>query len=577
MTNQFDSKNTRPLPTPSQLVEEITTEVIKSYPNDLKDEAFCTAVAVDGINNAIEMFNSVRGKGNKIPNLTDMTPLSISMLLAARGDVALVAPGDKSLSHKKKVWTQERRMQLPIAMYQEDGDNKGVWEIRNNPKGAFGEIVERYKPNASKKEKEEVYNLVKSRLPIVEKCVIPYYVAVQNGIVDVLNKKLLPFSKDLVFTSKIQTELDFSATNPFIPIPEDGSVWDVDSWLDSLGSPNFVKSIKEVIQAACTPLCNRGKMVIFQSTQGCNSKGTLSQLMRNLLGEDVTVSIPINGFSKRFALANLPEAQAIICDENSVNSFTQDLGVLKAVITGDKTTIERKFEPAFDYAFSGLVLECSNEHSIKGSDKTGSFLRRLHIISFTESFTGREKRYIKERLIYREDVLAYILKQALIDTPYCNSFTETEETKAAFKVYVSSSNNVVAFLDEVLEEAQWDLLPATDLLYEAYKQYAKRVNPSGNLIGRNEFIDGVKDYINTKTRENANFEWEWTDSTRTDNYIDFSVCEPLVENYPVEPFNRVMYESSHGYALVDRSKVKDKYSGLKRRKAASPSQGTNTI
>ena len=66
-----------------------------------------------------------------------------------------------------------------------------------------------------------------------------------------------------------------------------------------------------------------------------------------------------------------------------------------------------------------------------------------------------------------------------------------------------------------------------------------------------------------------------TTETQADNYIDFSVREPLVENYPVEPFNRVMYESSHGYALVDRSKVKDKYSGLKRCKAASPSQGTN--
>lgn len=50
---------------------------------------------------------------------------------------------------------------------------------------------------------------------------------------------------------------------------------------------------------------------------------------------------------------------------------------------------------------------------------------------------------------------------------------------------------------------------------------------------------------------------------------------PIVSVVMLEPFNRVMYQATHGYACVDTDKVKDKYSGLKRRKAASPSQGTN--
>ena len=289
---------------------------------------------------------------------------------------------------------------------------------------------------------------------------IPHYVAVGNGIVDVLNKKLLPFSPDLVFTSKIQTNLNLAATNPFITIPEDGSVWDFDSWIASLGSADFVHSIKEVIQAACLPLAPRNKMVLFYNTSGNGGKGTICQLIRNLLGADVTASIKLNDFSNPFGLANLPKSVAVIVDENDVGLFIKNLSVVKAVITGDVVTINQKYEKAYDYSFHGLVLECINEY-MRVQDKSGSFKRRLFIIPFPCCFNGIEKKYIKERLIYRKDVLEYVLKTVLITMDYRDTFTETAESKAALYEYESYTNTVVAFLDEFLPTARWNLLPAT--------------------------------------------------------------------------------------------------------------------
>lgn len=562
------------LPTVSQQYAQDTDSFINNNSSHLMDEAFCAASVVDIINVNLSLQNAVRE--NKQPLLRDIPVVSAVMLIAARGDVALIAGGDKSLSNRKKALTAEQRSNLPIGIYQEDGDNEGVWEITNQPLGVFGNLLTRYKPNATIREKREAFALIKTMLPVQEKCVVPYYVPVNNGIMDVLNKKLLPFSPDLVFTAKIHTNLNFAATNPVIQIPGKGT-WDVDSWLNALGSPSFVFSIKEVIQAACLPLAPRNKMAVFYSENGCSGKGTICQTIRNILGEESTISIPINEFSSRFALANLPNALAIVTDENDVNSFSKGMGVLKSVITSDVCSIERKGYDSYSYRYTGLVLQCVND-KIRTDDKSFSFMRRLHVIPFEHSFVknGNENKLIKENYIYRTDVLEYILKMVLVDMAYRDSFTETAETKAALQGFISATNNVVAFLDEVLPEVQWNLLPATDLLYEAYKQYAKKVSPSGNLIGRNDFIASIKEYVDTKTRENPDFEWEWTDSTRTDNYIDFSVHEPLVENYPVEPFNRVMYQITHGYAYVDMDKVKDKYSGLKRRKAVSISQGTDT-
>ena len=191
-------------------------------------------------------------------------------------------------------------------------------------------------------------------------------------------------------------------------------------------------------------------------------------------------------------------------------------------------------------------------------------------------FTGVERKYIKDRLIYRDDVLEYLLKMVLVDMPYRTAFTENSETQAALRDYVITNNSVVAFLDEILPKCKWDLLPATDFLYEIYKQWYRKVSPAGKTMGRNDFIQGLKEYVFTHTRQNPNFEWEWTDSCRWQGYIPLNQYEPLVDEYNIEPLRSVIYWTIHNSAYVHTNQLPVHYSGLKRRKAASPSQGTKT-
>ena len=560
----------------SKIYEDATNKILLNGANnpDRKnpDEKTYVQMVMEETRNQIELSNSFLEKGQKLKCPQDLPPLSIALLIAARADVALVSPGDKSQLNRKQNLTLEQTYSLPIGIYQTTGGNKGVYELTNNPYEAFGALVEKYKPDATRREKLEVFTLVKSRLKVVEKCVIPYYVAVNNGIWNMKNKILHPFNPDFVFTSKIYTNINLAATNPVISIPEDNSTWDVDTFFAELGSPEFQLSIKEVIQAACLPLAPRNKMVLFLNTAGNNGKGTVCQLIRNILGEHSVVSIPIAEFSEKFALGNLPNAVAVIVDENNVSKFSQGLGNLKAVITGDTVTIERKFEKQYDYSFRGLVLECVNDFP-KVDDKSGSFRRRLHIIPFENCFTGKEKRYIKERLIYRTDVLEYILKMVLVDMDYREEFTETSATKAALELYTKTTNSVVAFLEEILPECKWDLLPATDFLYSAFKSWYREVSPSGKVIGRNDFIDSVKEFV--ATDENMKLEWEWTDSTRSKGYIDCDKKEPLLDRYDLTAFMDNTFGAYVNREFVYEYRLKEKYSGLKRRSATANNTSVN--
>lgn len=566
----------------SKIYEDATNKILLQGANnpDRKnpDEKTYVQMVMEETRNQIELSNSFLEKGQKLKCPQDLPPLSIALLIAARADVALVSPGDKSQSNRKQNLTLEQTYSLPIGIYQTTGGNKGVYELTNNPYEAFGALVEKYKPDATRREKLEVFTLVKSRLKVVEKCVIPYYVAVNNGIWNMKNKILHPFNPDFVFTSKIYTNINLAATNPVISIPEDNSTWDVDTFFAELGSPEFQLSIKEVIQAACLPLAPRNKMVLFLNTAGNNGKGTVCQLIRNILGEHSVVSIPIAEFSEKFALGNLPNAVAVIVDENNVSKFSQGLGNLKAVITGDTVTIERKFEKQYDYSFRGLVLECVNDFP-KVDDKSGSFRRRLHIIPFENCFTGKEKRYIKDRLIYRTDVLEYILKMVLVDMEYREEFTQTAATKAALELYTKTTNSVVSFLQEILPVCKWDLLPATEFLYTAYKNWYREFVPSGKVIGRNDFIDSVREFV--ATDENMKLEWEWTDSTRSKGYIDCDKKEPLLDRYDLTAFmddRSCVGYGNRGYVnreFVFEPRLKEKYSGLKRRSATGNNTGAN--
>ena len=553
----------------TQIIEKTTNTYIDSY-QPLPDEIVCSYEVVEEINNETQSENKNRPDTNKLRYIKDIPDLAVAMLIAVREDVALIAPGDKSQTNREVNMTDEQRFQLPVGIYQYNGDNEGVWEVSNDPLGAFGILVEKYKPGATKKTKQEIFILVKRRLRIIRKCVNPYYVAVNNGIWDMESKILFPFSEDLVFTSKLHTNLNLAAVNPVISTP-DGD-WDVDTFFDELGSPGFVKSILEVIQAACLPLAPRNKMVLFYNTAGNNGKGTICQMIRNLLGEDVVISIPIDEFSVKFALADLPHAIAIITDENNTNSFSKGLGNLKAVITGDVVKVEQKYEKSYNFAYRGIVIQCLND-MINGNDKSGSFKRRLHIIPFENCFTGKEKRYIKERLIYRTDVLEYILKMVLVDMDYREEFTETSATKAALELYTKTTNSVVAFLEEILPECKWDLLPATDFLYSAFKSWYREVSPSGKVIGRNDFIDSVKEFI--ATDENMKLEWEWTDSTRSKGYIDCDKKEPLLDRYDLTAFMDNTFGAYVNREFVYEYRLKEKYSGLKRRSATGNNTGAN--
>lgn len=409
-----------------------------------------------------------------------------------------------------------------LALYQEYGPNEGLYVADDN---AIGTLIRRYNYRFRSKEIKDVMYQLLLEAPI--KCLTADrdLIAVNNGVFNYRTKTLMPFDPDHVFISKSRVNYNPFAKNPVIT-NDDGTLWDVDSWMDSLTDDPAIRHLLwQIAGAIIRPGVEWNKAPILYATNGNNGKGTFCTLLRNLCGPGTYTSISLENLGKEFMLESLTHATAVICDENNVNTFLDSCANFKAMVTQDPIQVNRKGRPPVTVLFRGLVVECVNDMP-KVKDKSDSFVRRLLIIPFKKRFEGRENKSIKYDYLARMEVLEYVLHKVL-NTDYY----EFDEPKACsdmlgeFKVV---NDPVRQFLEHILPEAQWDVLPY-NFLWDLYRQWFRSDTPAGTIIGKNTFIDRVADAV-----ENTP-EWGWTAPDRKTPFRvrrGWMECyEPMLEQY----------------------------------------------
>ena len=90
------------------------------------------------------------------------------------------------------------------------------------------------------------------------------------------------------------------------------------------------------------------------------------------------------------------------------------------------------------------------------------------------------------------------------------------------------------FADEIFYAASWHLLPCK-FLYDLYRHWFQRNQPSGRMLGRNAFYESI---------EGLAEEWGWQlqERVRVDGRMDFP--EPLILEYDVTEWMNKTYRGS---------------------------------
>ena len=420
-----------------------------------------------------------------------------------------------------------------IGIYQTEGDNMGCYDTSFD---GIERLIRRYNKAMSIKDVAETVAVLRAICPRVERCRDRDLVAVNNGIYDYGNKILMAFDPDFVFTSKSHVNFVDGAKNPVIHNSDDDTDWDVVSWMNELSDdPEIVRLLWEIIGAVIRPNVSWNKSAWFYSTLGNNGKGTLCVLMRNLCGPGAWESIPLKNFSEQFMLEPLTRVSAIITDENDTGTFVDDAAALKCVITHDPFQINRKFKDPRSLLFRGFMVQCVNEMP-KLKDKSESMYRRLLVIPFDKRFQGRERKYIKDDYLYRQDVLEYVLYHVLAETDYY----ELDEPTACVDLledYKSFNDPVRQFTEDTLPRFSWDLIP-WDWLYRFYEGWYRTYMPSGKIQSKKGFLKDFRQVLE-----------EYPDWTCSDNQVSTSgrmdYPEPLILEYDVKSLMKSGFRGSN--------------------------------
>lgn len=418
-----------------------------------------------------------------------------------------------------------------LAVYHEYGENAGCY-TEDLP--FIERQIHKLSANIKSSEIKDVIRYLQIMAPITNRTIQRELVPVNNGVFNFETKRLMPFSPEYVFLTKSKVNYNPFAINPIIHNDNDGTDWDVESWMSDLSDdPEIVNLLWQFLSAVVRPYVGWRRSMIFYSTSGNNGKGCLIDLARLLVG-DSAASIQLSQFNDRFTLEQIMKSSAILVDESPVGGYIDDISILKAIITGDVINTDRKYKTPVSFRFRGMTVFCWNGY-VKMRDKSGSWYRRLIIVPFDKCFTGNERTYIKDDYLQRNEVLEYVLFRILNMNFY--EFSVPTRCQATLDEYKQFNNAIKTFIDEFIDRFVWNFVPFS-FIYELYKRWFKSTNPSGQIEGKNKFLADFKDLMNSDYKDSA---FEVYDKKKRISSGDMDGFEPLIIEYNIETFQNKMY------------------------------------
>lgn len=295
-----------------------------------------------------------------------------------------------------------------------------------------------------------------------------HLIAVNNGIYDTKQNKLLPFSHKYYIKSKINTNYNEDAKAPDI------NGWSVEKWFDELacGDKQIVKAfwqvIRDVVNANFT---HRTAIFLKGNLHGNNGKGTYQALLQNLVGDGNFSTLKLLQFAGEFSLSVAVDKALIIGDDNPKSIAIKDSSNFNSVVSGDSILVNPKGVAAYPYIFTCSVVQSFNE--LPYFANTGGLARRLLIIpfnaTFTQNGTNKDNWKIKDDYIKRPEVLEYILKKAL-KMPEFTNFDVPDASRAAKEEYSAELDPTGEFIKAFCTTDNFEVMPVK-WAYAAYRKW----------------------------------------------------------------------------------------------------------
>lgn len=289
-------------------------------------------------------------------------------------------------------------------------------------------------------------------------------IAFENGLYNILDDSLSPFTPEHIITNKIMWKYNPTAYYET-----------ADKTLNRLSCNDpQVRALLEEAIGYCFYRRNELGQAFILIGDKSNGKSTFLSMIQTLLGEQNIASLDLKELGDRFKTAELFGKLANIGDDIG-DEFIANASVFRKLVTGDRVSAERKGRDPFEFNnYSKFLFSANNIPRIK--DKTGAVQRRLLIIPFDATFSADSPDfdpYIKYKLKSAE-CMEYLIKigiEGLKRVMTNRKFTVSERVQKELDEYEENNNPILGFFRECDEEDFKIENEPTNKVYKRYQEY----------------------------------------------------------------------------------------------------------
>lgn len=344
--------------------------------------------------------------------------------------------------------------------------------------------------DAQRKETLKYMRLLAEEIPAAD----ARYIAFTNGVLDIVEDRMLSFSPDLVVTNQIPWEYDPEAESDL-----------ADRVLDNIACQDpDIRALLEECIGYCFFRRNELRKAFILTGNKRGGKSTYLDCIKAILGDDNVSALDLSEIGDRFNTSMMYGKLANIGDDIG-DEFLRgsQVAIFKKVVAGNRIKAEYKGVTPFEYDPYVKLLFSANEIP-RMRDRGGAVLDRLIIIPFNATFDKTQKDYdpfLKYKLMEKEPVQYMIrlgvegLRRILGDD---RGFTKSKAVQLQLAEYNEENNPILGFVKEINVDVDIINNPRDDV----YRRYSVFCHENGfTPVGAAVFTRQLNNMLGTVSKQ----------------------------------------------------------------------------
>ena len=232
-----------------------------------------------------------------------------------------------------------------------------------------------------------------------------------------------------------------------------------------------IKAILEMMGYSLMAHCRHEKFVILIGT-GANGKSVLLSILEALCGFKNVAGVQPSKFASPFQRGHLFGKLTNIVTETEQGQIIDD-AALKAITTGELTTVENKYQDPFEIKPFATCWFGTN-HMPHTKDFSDALFRRALVVKFNNTFKpelGNCDPLLKEKLLSELQGILTLSLNSYAEA-VAKGFTVPESSKIARQEWRKEADQAVQFIDECTENNEYGVVSKREL-FKCYQWWAE--------------------------------------------------------------------------------------------------------